>query len=212
MQIGSPATDGNVTVLMFAAHWCGHCDEHVPGLERLSQEYANRVGEAINFVAVMPTTGNGGAVSEAVERWGAAHDGQAQPADNDLGSSSPANPDAASRWQGWTVAIDRGMRAATTYGVKAYPVVFLIGRDGIVEAVHGRWSNTRRNNGIDTIEAEVRTQLDLLLAGKTRADFPPATQPAIRQASAAPRSAGQSPAATRPARAAASTTSQPTAG
>jgi hypothetical protein len=70
------------------------------------------------------------------------------------------------------VAVDRSFLAARQYGVKAFPVVFLIDPNGIIEAVHGRWSNTATNNGLDDLEADLRTELDLMLAGRTRADFP----------------------------------------
>ncbi len=111
-------------------------------------------GLDVEFIAVAAEAGNGKAIQEAMARW-------------DLT---------------WTPGLDRGLVAVRRYGVQAFPVVFLIGRDGTVEAVHGRIRNTPTHNGLDNLETELRSELDLLLSGYTREQFPtnqcPATQPA----------------------------------
>lgn len=80
---------------------------------------------------------------------------------------------AAERWGvSWPVGVDRDWRAAQKVGVRAYPVVFLIGQEGVVESVHGRYSNRIVDNGLDYVDIELSTELDLLLAGGTREGFP----------------------------------------
>jgi hypothetical protein len=55
--------------------------------------------------------------------------------------------------------------------VLAYPVVFLINKNGVIEAAHGR-TRLALPDGLENLESTLRTKLDLLLGGKTRDDFP----------------------------------------
>ena len=159
-----PLADCGVTVLVFSAHWCGHCDRHVPVLEKVWKDYA---GHGVQFLGVAAAGGNGQGIADAAERWGV----------------------------DWPLGVDRTFRAVRGFGVVAYPVVFVIGPNGIVEAVHGRRSNAGVGNGLDDLDMELRTELDILLAGGTRADFPDwekaaelaaATPPAVSTRPAAP--------------------------
>ena len=136
-----PPADCGITVLVFSAHWCWHCDRHVPVLEKVWQDYA---GHGVQFLGVAAAGGNGQGIADAAERWGV----------------------------DWPLGVDRSFRAVRGFGVVAYPVVFVIGPNGIVEAVHGRRSNAGVGNGLDDLDMELRTELDILLAGGNRADFP----------------------------------------
>ena len=185
MVIGTPT--GAVTMLVFSAHWCAHCDKHMPVVKRVWDDYAERSldtprppaadrpqggrraapeaasqGQGVPLIAVNTAGGNGVGIAMAVERWGLL---RAAPAGNTSESGSQTPPTA-------LVGVDRGFRAVRQYGVKAYPVVFLIGPDGTIEAVHGRHANTAVNNGLDNLEAELRAELDVLLRSGTRTDFP----------------------------------------
>jgi len=152
------ARPGEVTAIVFSAHWCGHCDDRMPVIEKVSKEFA---GRGVRFYGINVADGNGVGIAQAMERWGI----------------------------DWTIGLDRGRELASQFGIVAYPVILLIGRDGVIEAVHGRYNNYARTNGLQDIEAELRTELNILLAGGTRADFPPAaparqaatTQPAARR-------------------------------
>lgn len=69
------------------------------------------------------------------------------------------------------MTMDPDQAVGRAYNVSGYPTFFLIGRDGTVEAVHV--------GAPSSFDSTVRTQLDLLLAGKDRKAFPAApTQPA----------------------------------
>ena len=83
----------------------------MPGLEKLYRDYGGLPD--VEFIAIAAEAGNGTAVREAMARW-------------DLT---------------WTPGLDRGFRAIKAYGVQAFPAVFLIGRDGPVEAVHRHTRN-----------------------------------------------------------------------
>lgn len=84
-----------------------------------------------------------------------------------------ANVDAADSWGvDWPIGSDRAFKVAEQLGVRAFPVVFVIDREGIVQAVHGRRSNRGIHNGMDNVDVELRGEIDTLLLGRTRADFP----------------------------------------
>ncbi|MHC4444870.1 MAG: DUF1573 domain-containing protein [Planctomycetota bacterium] len=68
------------------------------------------------------------------------------------------------------VALDTTMTASTRYHVRSLPTLFLLGKKGTVEAVHKGAGKT--SNQLEAFEKTIRTELDLLLAGKTRKDFP----------------------------------------
>ena len=135
------AQDGEVTVLVFSAHWCGHCDTHLPVIEGVMEDYADL---PVRFIGIAGGIGSGIGIVDGIERWKV----------------------------NWPIGIDRGLLAAQQFGVKAYPVVFVVSPNGFIESVHGRWSNTGIDNGLDDLGMELRTEIDILLAGGTRADFP----------------------------------------
>lgn len=64
------ASKNKVTVLAFLAAWCGHCDMHVPTLERVRKYYAESAPSDLDFWSVCPYSGSLQAVVDAVQRWG----------------------------------------------------------------------------------------------------------------------------------------------
>lgn len=151
-----PVSDGKVKVLVFSAHWCGHCDHHLPIINQVWEDYA---GKGVQFFGIAAGAGNGQGIAEAAKRW-------------ELG---------------WPLGVDRDMSWSHHFGIRAFPVVLLVNPYGIIEAVHGRFANRDVNNGLDDIELQLRAELEVLLGGGTRADFPdwekelrppPQTQPA----------------------------------
>lgn len=136
------------------AFWAAWCEHCDVYMPILENIRRDYAGTDMEFIAIAAESGTGEGIRQAMARW-------------DLT---------------WEPGLDRGLRAIRVYGVQAFPCVFVIGRDGIVEAVHGRNRNAPRKNGLDNLESDLRTQLDLLLAGCTREQFPanqtPATQPA----------------------------------
>lgn len=136
------------------AFWAAWCEHCDVYMPILENIRRDYAGTDMEFIAIAAESGTGEGIRQAMARW-------------DLT---------------WEPGLDRGLRAIRVYGVQAFPCVFVIGRDGIVEAVHGRNRNAPRKNGLDNLESDLRTELDLLLAGCTREQFPanqtPATQPA----------------------------------
>jgi thiol-disulfide isomerase/thioredoxin len=132
---------GRVTALVFAAHFCEHCDHYMPIIEGVARDYQ---AKGVTFIGIGAGTGTDQYVNEAAERWGT----------------------------DWIIGRDAEVKVASEFGIKAYPVIFLIGPEGTVEAVHGRYANRSSDNGLDHIETMLRTELDALLAGHTRAAFP----------------------------------------
>ncbi len=63
-----------------------------------------------------------------------------------------------------TTATNDTSKIGTTYKAKSFPTLFVLGTSGEVESVH-----IGAKAGLDSI---VGKELDLLMAGKTRADFP----------------------------------------
>ena len=82
----------------------------------------------VRFVGVAGSSGSDVAVEESVATWGVT----------------------------WPVGVDYDRSVLTQYGVRAFPAVFLLDREGIVQAVHGRVANIEKNNGLDNLETELR--------------------------------------------------------
>ena len=68
------------------------------------------------------------------------------------------------------VLLDSRGTASALYSRPVLPTLILIGSDGTVEAVHE--GDGGDGEGLARLEQQVRSQLDLLLAGKKRGDFP----------------------------------------
>jgi len=66
-----------------------------------------------------------------------------------------------------SIALDPKRIAANAYGVRGYPTLFLLNKDGTIEAVH--------RGAKKTLKQDLEAQLDVLLAGKNRTAFTSAT-------------------------------------
>ena len=67
------------------------------------------------------------------------------------------------------VGLDSSLTVARLYGVNRLPITLLVGKDGIVEAVHPGIG--RSPEEITLQETAIQKELDLLLDGKTRSSF-----------------------------------------
>ncbi len=68
------------------------------------------------------------------------------------------------------IALDPRHTASALYGVKGPPTLFLIGMGGVVEAVHK--GPGRSVEELQAYDSRLRAELNVLLAGRTRQDFP----------------------------------------
>jgi len=150
------AVPNKVTVIVFSAHWCGHCDRVMPDIEAIWKDYGK---QGVQFYGIAANAGNGEGIRDTMKRWGV----------------------------DWPWGVDYGYRTIGHFGIVAYPVIIVAGRDGVIQAVHGRISNDEVGNGLDDIDKELRAELDLLIGGGSREDFP--DWEALRKAAATSRPA-----------------------
>lgn len=141
--------EGKVVLLDFYASWCGFCKKQVPKVTELyKQKYADNPD--VQFLAV-------------------SQDRIRTPDDTRTGKRARTREEIAEVYQeiggAFPAVLDPERLGPQRFLVREPPTVVLLGKDGVVEAVHFR------------DEADLTTQLekqiDLLLVGKTRADFPP---------------------------------------
>lgn len=128
-------TDGKVTVLDFWTSWCPHCKKQLPIIQKIAQDYQSK---GVQFLLVSQDQ-----VNTKVEKI--------TDTAKQLNVSLP-------------IAWDSTLTSGRKYGATGYPVLFLLGKNGVIEALH---------RGSRISEEDIRAQLDQLLAGKTRQDFPP---------------------------------------
>ena len=134
---------GHVTVTTFFASWCPHCKQMLPILQRVVQAYSPK-GVDFNLISLDKT----------------ATPAQVAQVMNQLQVTLP-------------YAIDSKEIAGSKYGANKFPMAYVMGKDGVIEAV---------NQGCPaTYEQNLRGQLDALLAGKNRTQFPAALAAATTQ-------------------------------
>jgi thiol-disulfide isomerase/thioredoxin len=143
---GQPS--GTVTVLDFYTSWCGFCKKQIPKLNALyEKKYADNPD--VRFVALsqdqLKSTGATGRRARSDE--------EVDQAFAELGAT-------------FDNALDPQLQGKSKFQVGSYPTLVLLGKTGTVEAVH--FGLPREYDLVDTLEK----QIDLLLAGKSRADFP----------------------------------------
>ncbi len=142
IQLGAEQID-QVTVVNFWASWCGHSNTQLPMVQQLYALYRNR---GVGFVNV------------ATDRL-----------------TPPAEIKEAARQLGVTMplAFDPESVAAKRFGAGGNgshtPILFLVSKEGIVEAAHR--GGHRAPETMKQMQETVVSQLDTLLAGKTRNDF-----------------------------------------
>jgi thiol-disulfide isomerase/thioredoxin len=131
-KVSSASLKGVVAVLNFFAPNCGHCKRQLPRLEALRQIYE---AKGIRFVNVGETMGLTPTTREAMVA-------KLQ----ELGVKSEA-------------ALDANNTVGRQFRVNSFPVMFVLGKTGKVEAVN-------KGNNVE-LETLVKKQLDGLLNGKT---------------------------------------------
>ncbi len=147
--VSSDDLTGKVTVLDFYKTRCGFCKRQIPAISQLYQKkYADNPN--VRFVAV---------------------------AQDPLKDPNAAKPNPRARSKEEIAEIYNGLGkfehvfdpknfGKKDFKVRGVPTLMLLGKDGTVEAVH---IGMPRDHDL---AATVETEIDLLLAGKTRADFP----------------------------------------
>jgi thiol-disulfide isomerase/thioredoxin len=128
-----------VRLLVFYASWCPHCKQALPEMENLYRRYSTK---GVEIVAVNVDT-RLGRMARTEEQILAQY--------KDLQLSLP-------------LVMDRQQVIGPKYRVVSFPTLVLIGKTGVVEAVHF---------GFDSQTVSVLSnEFDLLLQGKTRTAFP----------------------------------------
>jgi hypothetical protein len=131
---------GQITVVNFWASWSGLSRQQLQVVQSLSNLYSRRGVTFINISLDALRPVN--EVREAVTQL----------------NVSPAS-----------VAVDPRCMTALRFGIKAVPTLFVIGRNGIVEAAHEGFGSSQEPAAYEQM---VRGELDALIDGRTRADFP----------------------------------------
>ncbi len=137
IQIGGPS--GRVRLLTFYTSWCGFCRRALPGVEDLHKKYKDK-GVEVLAVNLDVRTGR-----------------QARTEDQILAHYKELN-------LSMPMIMDPYQLIGPRFRVRSYPTFVLIGKSGVVEAVHFGFNTP--------FGSTLPTQIDLLLQGKTRADFP----------------------------------------
>lgn len=132
-KVSTTSLKGVVAVLNFFAPNCGYCKKQLPRLEALRQTYE---AKGIRFVNVGETMGRTPTTREAMVA-------KLQ----ELGVKAEA-------------ALDANNTVGSQFRVSSYPMMFVLGKSGKVEAVN-------KGNKQD-LETLVKKQLDGLLSGKTQ--------------------------------------------
>lgn len=131
-------------VVFCYASWCGFCKKSLPWMETLHQKYKDQGVEVLALN--LDSRGKGGRAK--TEEQSLKHF-------MDMKLSLPMS---------MTTATNDTKKIGAAYKATSFPTLFVLGTTGEVESVH-----VGAKKGL---EKTVGAELDLLLAGKTRADFP----------------------------------------
>lgn len=71
------------------------------------------------------------------------------------------------------IVVDAKQAIGGKFGANRFPMTFVLNKTGVIEAIH--------HGNAASIETDIKTQLDLLLEGKTRADFPKKAPTAVAE-------------------------------
>ena len=133
--------NNHVTVISFWASWCTPSRTQLTKLDDLYQKYRRKGVEFVNVD--VESLRPAAEVAEAVKA---------------LDSKIP-------------VVIDANHTIAKAYGVSQFPIVLLVGKNGVVESV--RRGIGRSPSELEAMGEAIGEQIDKLLEGKTRSEFPP---------------------------------------
>lgn len=129
-------------VVFCYASWCGYCKKSLPWIDALHQKYKDQGVEVLALNL------------DAREGKRARTEEQSLKHYLEMKLSMPMT---------MTTATNDTKKIGTAYKATSFPTLFVLGTTGEVESVH-----VGAKKGLDKI---VGAELDLLLAGKTRADF-----------------------------------------
>jgi len=131
-------------VLFCYASWCGFCKKAIPGINTMYEKYKDK---GVEVLAVnLDDRGEGGRAqteAQTLQTFG------------DLKLSMPMT---------MTTGSNDTKAVGMAYKAQSFPTLFVLGKTGEVESVH-----IGAKPGLEDIVAK---EVDLLMAGKTRADFP----------------------------------------
>lgn len=132
------ADQGQVTLSMFYASWCGYCKKSLPGLSELYNSYKD---QPVRFVGVSQDT--------LVE-------------DGEEGPRAKKKADVEQQWKDlkatFALAFDPAKAGREKFLVQSYPTLVLIGKTGVIERVYvGAQGVT---------DGSIKKDIDDLLAGK----------------------------------------------
>lgn len=145
MKIGG--NPGKPQVVFCYASWCGFCRKAQPWIETVYQTYKDK---GVDIIAI-----NLDDRGDPEKNKRAKTEEQSLQQYNEAKLTMPMT---------MTTADNDTRKVAGDYKVQSFPTLFVVGKDGTVEAVH-----IGAKEGLDKT---IATELDVLLAGKTRADFP----------------------------------------
>jgi len=141
--------EGKVAVLDFYASWCGYSRRQIPLLDELyKRKYADNA--EVRFLAVSQDT-----IRTDEEQ-----------ARNPRARTKEQVVAAFAQLASFPTVLDTAGMGRSAFNVMRFPTLMLCGKDGRIEAVH-----IGLGRGFD-LAATVEQEIDLLLEGKTRADFP----------------------------------------
>ncbi|HRX85832.1 MAG TPA: TlpA disulfide reductase family protein [Phycisphaerae bacterium] len=124
-----------VKVAIFYASWCGYCKRALPTLEALNKEYADKNMEVVAISLDAKSGQRAKTEPELIANF------------EKLGMSSVPT--------GW----DPDKKIGGPYKVSSFPTSFVIGKNGIVEAVH--------IGGPVDLSKQIQAEVDKLLAGES---------------------------------------------
>ena len=132
MKLGGKSD--KIQVVCFYASWCGFCKRALPGFERLHKDYSEKGVDVIAINLDAREGKRGKSEQDIIDHY------------NSLKLTLPMSMDPAS-------AIGR------QYKVSSFPTSFVIGKNGVVEAVHV--------GGPVDLDKQIAAELDQLLEGKS---------------------------------------------
>ncbi len=127
-------TDEKVKLVCFYASWCGYCKRTLPKFQKLQEKYKDK---DVEFIAISLDDRSGKrkkTEQEVIDHY------------SKMGVDIP-------------LFLDAKKEVGSAYKVSSFPTSFVVGKDGVIEAVHV--------GGPADIDDRVAKQLDTLLEGKS---------------------------------------------